>query len=147
MQTDTVVLLEEAECQALEAFLIARIHEFNAEATGRFDARLLGASVRNEVGEVIAGFNGYTWGGYCEISHLWVSEQHRGRGLGTALLRTAETQASRRGCRRIVLATHSFQAPAFYASHDYERKYEIEGRPEGHTTIGFVKLLQSAKGA
>ena len=147
MQTDTVVLLDEAECQALEAFLVDRIYEFNSDATGHFDGKLLGATIRNEAGDVIAGFNGHTWGGYCEISHLWVDTHHRGRGLGTALLRAAEAQALRRGCFQVVLATYSFQAPGFYARLGYERKYAIEDKPKGHSSIVFIKLLQGGNGA
>jgi len=143
MQTHAVVLLEEAKCQELEAFLAERIHEFNSEATGYFDGSLLGASVQDEAGHVIAGLSGHTWGGCCEVSHLWVSSQHRAKGLGAALLQAAEAQAVRRGCSLVVLTTHSFQAPGFYEQFGYERKYTIEGRPRGHSNIVFVKLLKS----
>ena len=146
MQTQVVVLLNEVQCHELEAFLVDRIYEFNSEATGYFDGKPLGASIRNEAGEVIAGFSGHTWGGCCEISHLWVSEHHRGQGLGTTLLRAAEAQALRRGCLQVVLTTHSFQAPEFYARLGYEQKYAIEGRPKGHSNIVFVKLLQGENG-
>ena len=118
-----------------------RIYEFNSDATGYFDGKLLGASIQNEAGEVIAGLSGHTWGGCCEVSHLWVSTQHRGQGLGKALLHAAEAQAVRRGCSQVVLTTHSFQAPEFYERLGYERKYAIEGRPRGHANIVFVKLL------
>ncbi len=141
MQGAVVVLLDEAQCQALDAFLVERIYEFNSKATGYFDGRLLGASVRNEAGEVIAGFSGHTWGGCAEISHLWVSEQDRGQGLGKLLLHAAEAEAIRRGCTQVVLTTHSFQAPGFYERFGYERKYAIEGRPKGHSNIIFVKSL------
>lgn len=146
MQTDAVVLLDEVQCQELEAFLVDRIYEFNSKATGYFDGRLLGASIRNETGQIIAGFSGHTWGGCCEISHLWVSERHRGQGLGRTLLHAAETEALRRGCLQVVLTTHSFQAPKFYMRLGYERKYAIEGRPKGHSNIVFVKLLQGENG-
>ena len=147
MQTDAVVLLNETQSRELEAFLADRIYEFNSEATGYFDGELLGASIRNEAGEVIAGLSGHTWGGCCEISHLWVSAHHRGQGLGRAILRAAEAQAVRRACSQMVLTTHSFQAPGFYERLGYERKYAIEGRPQGHSNIVFVKLLQGENGA
>jgi len=147
MQSDAVALLDEAQCQELEAFLADRIYEFNSEATGYFDGKLLGASIRNEAGEVVAGLSGHTWGGCCEISYLWVSAHHRGQGLGRAILRAAEAQAVRRACSQMVLTTHSFQAPEFYERLGYERKYAIEGRPKGHSNIVFVKLLQGENGA
>jgi len=58
------------------------------------------------------------------------------------LLRSAEAEALARGCKRVVLATHSFQAPGFYERLGYERKYTIEGRPEGHADIIYVKVLE-----
>ena len=60
---------DQAECEALGSFLADRIYEFNAKATGYFDGMLLGGCIRNDAGDVIAGFNGYTWGGCCELSH------------------------------------------------------------------------------
>jgi GNAT superfamily N-acetyltransferase len=143
MHTEAVVLLDDDRCQELDAFLVERIYEFNSNATGYFDGKHLGASVQNEAGEVIAGLSGHTWGGCAEISHLWVNEHHRGRGLGKALLHAAEAEAVRCGCTQVVLTTHSFQAPGFYEQLGYQRKYAIEGRPEGHSNIVFVKSLAS----
>jgi GNAT superfamily N-acetyltransferase len=141
-----IALRDDAQCEELGAFLADRIYEFNTEATGYSDGRLLAACVRTEAGEIIAGFNGHTWGGCCELSHVWVHQQHRGRGLGTLLLRCAEAEAIARGCVQIVLATHSFQAPGFYERMGYQRKYAIEGRPQGHSNIIYAKALQSRHG-
>jgi len=143
MQSKVVLLDDEAECRRLDAFLVERIYEFNSNATGYFDGKLLGASVRNESDEVIAGLSGHTWGGCTEILNLWVSERHRGQGLGTQVLRAAEVEAIRRRCSQVVLITHSFQAPEFYERLGYQRKYEIEGRPKGYSDIVFVKPLAS----
>jgi len=142
MRTSVIPCRDEAECQALGAFLADRIYEFNAKATGYFDGLLLAGCIRSDSGEIVAGFSGHTWGGCCELSLVWVHEWHRGQGLGTLLLRSAEAEALARGCKRVVLATHSFQAPGFYERLGYERKYTIEGRPEGHADIIYVKVLE-----
>ena len=141
MRTKSVVLLDEGQCQKLDALLVERIYEFNSKTTGYFDGKLFGASFQNEAGEVIAGFNGHTWGGCAKISNLWVSEHHRGHGLGKTLLQAAEAEAIRRGCTQVILTTHSFQAPGFYERLGYERKYTLAGRPQGHSNIVFVKAL------
>jgi GNAT superfamily N-acetyltransferase len=146
MQVHAVALLDETRCEELDSFLSDRIYEFNSEVTGLRDGRLLGGRVVNDAGEIIAGFSGYTWGGCCEISYLWVDAHHRGQGLGRALLHSAEAEAHRRGCEQVVLLTHSFQAPEFYARHGYERKYAIEGRPRGHADIVLAKLLPARNG-
>jgi GNAT superfamily N-acetyltransferase len=143
MPISTATLLDEANCSKLEEFLADRIHEFNTEATGYFDGRLLGACIRDEAGQVVAGLSGHTWGGCCEISYLWVSARHRANGLGAALLQAAEAEAVLRGCSLVVLMTHSFQAPRFYERFGYQRTYAIEGRPRGHSNIVFTKSLQS----
>ena len=147
MRAEVIPIRNDAECEEFGAFLADRIYEFNAKATGYFDGMLLAGCVRSDTGEVIAGFNGHTWGGCCELSHVWVHERYRGQGLGTLLLRAAEAEALARGCAQIVLATHSFQAPGFYERLGYERKYAIEGRPLGHANIIYVKVLRSENGA
>ncbi len=141
MRDQVVAIRDEAQCQALAAFLTDRIYEYNAKATGYADGMLLAGCVRSESGEVIAGFNGHTWGGCCELSNIWVHEQHRGRGLGTLLLRSVEAEAVARGCVQVVLATHSFQAPGFYERMGYQRRFTIEGLPKDHADIIYVKLL------
>lgn len=142
MQAAVIPCRDDAECQELGAFLVDRIYEFNAKATGYFDGKLLAGCVRSDTGEIIAGFDGHTWGGCCELSHVWVHERYRGQGLGTILLRSAEAEAVARGCERVVLATHTFQAPGFYERMGYERKYAIEGRPKGHADVIYVKILR-----
>jgi GNAT superfamily N-acetyltransferase len=134
---------DDAECEALGSWLADRIYEFNAKATGYVDGQLLGGYIRDDAGDVIAGIHGHTWGGCCELSHVWVDERYRGQGLGAVLLRSAESEAVARGCDRVVLATHSFQAPGFYERMGYERKYVIEGRPKGYADIVYAKVLQA----
>lgn len=141
-----VLSQDEAQCQQLEALLADRIYEFNAKATGYFDGRLLAGSVRDAQGQVIAGFNGHTWGGCCELAHVWVHEQHRAKGLGRQLIQAAEAEALSRGCVQMVLSTHSFQAPGFYERMGFERKYALEGRPQGHFQIYYAKRLPGGAG-
>ena len=138
-----VTLLDEAQSQELEALLVEHIYEFNAEATGYFDGKLLGGRIVDDQGEVIAGFTGHTWGGCCVLTHVWVSAKHRIQGLGTTLLRSAEAEALRRGCAQVVLSSHSFQAPGFYEVNGYERKYAVEGWPRGYCDIIYVKALRA----
>jgi len=141
MNTSSIELCDERECEQLEAFLVERIYEFNAQATGYFDGRLIGGRLRNEAGEVIAAANGHTWGGCCVVAHLWVHEAQRGRGLGRALLQAIEVEAARRGCEQVVLSTHSFQAPAFYERLGYKKQAVVQGRPKGYADVVYVKLL------
>ncbi|MEP6621062.1 MAG: GNAT family N-acetyltransferase [bacterium] len=139
--TNVMTMHDEAECEALDTFLVERIYEFNAKATGYFDGQLLAGCIRSDAGDIIAGYSGHTWGGCCELSNVWVHEQHRGRGFGADLVRSAEGEARARGCSQLVLATHSFQAPGFYERMGYERKYTIDGRPKHYSDIIYAKAL------
>lgn len=147
MSVPSVQFYDETECLEVEAFLVERIYEFNARATGFYDGRLLGGAIRDESGQLIAAFNGHTWGNCCVIAHLWVHESHRGRGFGRALLQAAETEAVRRGCEQIVLSTHTFQAPAFYERLGYEPRAVVPGHPKGYANITLVKRIGAQEGA
>jgi GNAT superfamily N-acetyltransferase len=117
------------------------IYAFNADATGYRDGRLLAILLKDEAGRLYAGLSGHTWGGCCEVKLLWVEPSRRRRGLGTRLLAAAETEARARGCRKIVLSTHSFQAPDFYPRHGYVVAGELADYPLGHRQIFFEKAL------
>jgi GNAT superfamily N-acetyltransferase len=124
------------------AALDDEIYAFNRAATGFHDGRTLAALLRDETGALRAGLAGHTWGGCCEIRFLWVRESERRSGLGSALLAAAEEEARRRGCERVVLSTHSFQAPGFYARHGYVECGRADGYPRGHAQIHLSKPLR-----
>jgi GNAT superfamily N-acetyltransferase len=123
--------------------LEANIDSFNAVETGISDARLLSILLKREDGELYAGLHGHTWGGTCQVKLLWVAEHDRGRGIGKRLLEIAEGEARRRGCGQIMLSTHSFQAPEFYAKQGYEEVARIVDNPIGHADILMIKRLIS----
>ena len=137
----TIESCDEHEVPALEAFLVERIYEFNAKATGICDAKLLAGRVRDEAGAVVAAFNGHAWAGCCVVAHLWVHESRRGRGLGSALLRAAETEARRRGCEQVVVSTHDFQAPAFYERMGYQRCGPFGDYPDDPFSVFMTRTL------
>jgi ribosomal protein S18 acetylase RimI-like enzyme len=121
-------------------FLDEKITEYNYRATGYTDGRILSISIK-QAGETIAGIFGWTWGGCSEIEFLWVNEAFRGQGVGKRLLEAAEEEARRRGCRDLVLDTHSFQAPGFYLKCGYEVIAEVENHPQGYKKIYLRKVL------
>lgn len=125
----------------VETELRGLLYAFNAASTGIDDGALLVVRARDSADRLVAGLFGWTWGGTCFVDLLHVAEQHRGRGLGSRLLRTAEEEGVRRGCAQAVLATHSFQAPDFYRARGYEEYGRVEGYPAGHAQIHLVKRL------
>ena len=117
------------------------ISAFNAAVTGHHDGRLLSIAVRGDRGDLRGGLYGWTWGGCGYIDLLWVRDDQRSCGLGTKLLAAAEAEIRRRGCDRVALSTHSFQAPGFYARLGYTECGRTPGYPHGHDDIHLMKQL------
>lgn len=139
-----LIALRGHDAAEIEAFLADRVHEYNAAATGYHDAESFAAVQENRAGEVEAGICGYTWGGCCYVTYLWVSESSRGKGLGSELLGAAERHAREKRCRLVLLASHSFQAPEFYARRGYEPVARVNDHPVGHANIFYAKRLDPA---
>ena len=135
-----IVVSDDATPEDLQ-FLEDQVNEFNFATTGFRDARLLVILLRDVDGRLYAGLSGHTWGGAAEIRFLWVDESHRRSGIGSRLLSAAEQEARSRGCRKIVLSTHSFQAPDFYRKQGYVVAGESLDYPQGYSHILLEKLL------
>jgi GNAT superfamily N-acetyltransferase len=121
------------------------IYDFNAAATGYNDGCGLSIAVHGDDGGLLAGLTGWTWGGCGYIELFWVRHDQRGSGLGTRMLAAAEAEIRRRGCDRVALSTHSFQAPDFYARFGYRECGRTPGYPNGHDEIHLLKHLNKAQ--
>jgi GNAT superfamily N-acetyltransferase len=137
---ETLELCDELPREDLQ-LLEEQINEFNFATTGIRDARGLMIVLRGTDRRICAGLTGHTWGGVAEVRFLWVDEPKRQTGIGSRLLRAAENEARARGCRKIVLSTHSFQAPDFYAKRGYRVAGEFSEYPRGYRSIFLEKSL------
>jgi GNAT superfamily N-acetyltransferase len=131
---------------AAVAELRERVIAYNVAATRFRDGRSMGCFLRDDDGELIAGLDGFSWGGYAKIEWLWVRDDRRGHGLGRQLMSAAETEAVRRGCGVVRVDTHTFQAPGFYEKLGYERVGFAADTPVGHGEVFFLKRLPAAAG-
>jgi len=102
----------------------------------------LAAFATDEVGTVVGGAVGRTWGQCCELLQLWVAPQHRSHGVGSRLLQEFEAHARTRGCSTFYLTTLSYQAPEFYRKHGYGVLAHIAGYPNG--IVKFLMLRAEA---
>jgi GNAT superfamily N-acetyltransferase len=125
----------------VETELRRRLYAYNAAATGIDDGALLVLTVRDEADDLVAGLFGWTWGGTAFVDLLFVDEDRRGAGLGSRLLARAEAEARSRGCTQVLLATHTFQAPAFYAARGYEERGRYPDYPAGEAQVMLAKRL------
>lgn len=96
---------------------------------------------------VIAGCiaDGYWWNAVY-IDALWVSEEYRGRGLGSRLMKEIEEVAAENNCPLIHLDTFDFQAKDFYIKHGYEVFGVLEDSPERHCRYYLKKKIKLAQG-
>lgn len=117
------------------------VYEFNVGVTGYSDGASLGCLLRDERGQLMAGLDGFTWGGYGMIEWLWVRDDHRHAGLGARLVRAAEEESVARGCAVMRVNSHTFQAPDFYERLGYSRIAAVEDTPIGHGEVFFAKRL------
>jgi GNAT superfamily N-acetyltransferase len=126
--------------EADRAALLAGLKAFNQDAAG-VTMRPLAVWLRDGDGGLIGGLTGRSGGGWLFIEYLWLPATQRGRGLGAALVASAEREAVARGCIGVWLDTFSFQAPGFYRRHGYEVFGEIDDYPLGHRRFFMRKRL------
>lgn len=101
--------------------------------------------LRDGKGILCGGLLGETFWRWLHVSILWIADEHRGRGHGSALLRAAEGEAIARGCLGAFLDTLDFQAPGFYAKHGYIVWGEIDDLPPGSRRIFYQKRLSAGQ--
>jgi GNAT superfamily N-acetyltransferase len=132
------------EDEAVGRQLRERIDLHNIETTGISEWHPITFVVNDDNGELAGGVDGFEWGGTCFVNSLWVREDRRGEGLGSALMDAMEEAARDLGCRQMVLETHSFQAPDFYDRRGFVRAGEVAGYPRGEAFILMRKPLDQS---
>jgi GNAT superfamily N-acetyltransferase len=82
--------------------MLASLVKFNEAAVGNATARTLAVLLKDpKTDEVIGGLWAWSLWGSLYIGMVFVPEPLRGTGIGTSLLRQAEQEAMRRGCREM----------------------------------------------
>ena len=120
--------------------------EFNFATTGYRDGKSLSCFLRDDDGTLVAGIDGFTWGGYARIDYLWVDDGAAGEDSGARCSPRPRPRPRRRGCRTIVLDTHSFQAPGFYPKFGYVEIGTTLDTPVGARQFLFQKTLAPGAG-
>ncbi len=118
------------------------LRAFTDGYAGPVNARPFAIFIRDSDGNVVGGLDAelrWTW---LFVSHLWVPETLRGRGLGGALLARAEAFAEEEGCEAVYLDTLEFQAVSFYERRGYCSYGVLEDFPPGSRRIYLQKSLR-----
>ncbi len=103
-------------------------------------AKTVQVYLRDWDNRVLGGVVGHLFGGWLNVSLLWVDEDFRNRGYGTRLLGMIEGEAVKLGCRYAHLDTYSFEAKPFYEKHGYSLFATLDDYP-----IGFSKYFLKKK--
>ncbi len=84
--------------------------------------------------KIIAGCTAWIDRWKCvDLSHLWVDERYRNRGLGSRLFREILRTAREKGCTIATVGLYSFQASAFCEKRGMTAFDIKEDCPKGHT--------------
>jgi GNAT superfamily N-acetyltransferase len=135
-----IVFKDRASSEDLK-LLDDRINEHAESILGKSESGAIAYFAKAE-DEIIGGVSGF-WGtvGWLYVDQLWVSETHRGKGIGKHLMELIETEAVRCGCVNAYLYTMTFQAPDFYKRLGYTVFGELEDFPPGHSRLFLRKRL------
>ena len=115
------------------------LQESNERQVGPRNTHHFTLTVRADDGELLAGLAvTSTW------ANLWVKDDHRGKGFGTALLNRAEQIALERPCHVAFLSTLTFQAPGFYEKCGYQAFGKLPYAPEPFGRIWYAKRLDGS---
>lgn len=135
------IVMEEAPDPADMAAVSDGLREYNRAAVGPSGFQRVAMVIRDAEGALAGGLLGGTYWGWLHVDTLWVREDLRQHGYGSALLRAAEAEALSRGVGKAYLDTFSFQALGFYLKHGYAVFGQIDGIPEGHSQYFLSKVL------
>ena len=127
--------------EAARQFIVNGVDGYNIVTTSLPYYFPVNFVLRGERGDALGGVLGQLWGGWLQVSHLWVAEAARGVGHGTRLLENAEAYARSRSAVGATLETFSFQARPFYERLGYQVFGTLDGYPPGHIKFFLRKAL------
>ena len=126
------------------ARIVEKVVEFNNTQAGTGNGRSLFVLLEDEKNEVTGGLLGSTSRGWLLVDHLVVPASHRRLGVGTKIMKLAETEAIARGCTDAWLNTFEFQARGFYEKLGYTCFGELQDYPIGFSRFFMKKSLSAS---
>ena len=97
--------------------------------------------VRDDENNIIGGLRATCFWNALHVELVWVSKESRGSGIGTKLMKEAETFAIEHGYELSLLESASWQAKAFYEKMGYTLMAPLPDFPKGYATHFLTKRL------
>src|SRR3569623_1338981 len=135
------LVIPEAPGEADREAVLAPLRAYNVSRAGDPRLRPVAILLADDRGACPGGLwgrMGYDW---MFVELLVIPEEHRGRGLGTGLMREAERMARANACVGIWLDTYDFQARGFYEKLGFELFGTLDDNPVGHRHYFLRKRL------
>jgi GNAT superfamily N-acetyltransferase len=107
-------IVRSSEPEAVRLAVEPMLERFMTERAGPPVREPFALALLDPDGRTVGGLFGLSLWGSFHVHVVFVPESLRGRGLGADLLRQAEAEARRRGCRHMWLDTYAFEARPFY---------------------------------
>ena len=101
--------------------------------------------VNDENDNKLGGISAETHGNWLKISLFWIDETIRDQKIGSKLLKDAEVEAIKRGCKYSFVDTFGFQARDFYLKSGYKEVFTLEDYPLTGKRHYFIKHLTGNK--
>ncbi len=111
---DYSLAITDAGDEEIRKAIVEPLVAYNDSKAGPSLTRPIAVVVRDNTDSVVGGMWGHTGYGWLFTQFLVVPEHLRGRGIGTQVMRLAESEAIKRGCHHAWLDTFQFQAREFY---------------------------------
>jgi len=135
-----IEILEQPQ-QSLIDFLDQKIAEYNWKNWEVNERLPLAVQIKDDSDHIIAGAAARTFGNWLLLNTLWVAEDHRGKDLGSKILKAIERAGIERGCIQCLLDTLNFQAMPFYQKYGYKTQWIQENYPQTGCKYFMVKQL------
>jgi Predicted acetyltransferase len=140
---DSLFFTDEGQ-EADAKHLVERIDSFNrmtAPTAQEPASEAVQLFLKDRDGRIYGGATGILYRYALFIHVLWISDELRGQGYGSKLLKELEEKVRAKGCRLIHLDTWDFQAPEFYKKQGFELFGTLEGFPEGFKRHYLRKII------
>lgn len=142
MTNPPILITNEPEAsEADTAFVRQGLRQFNNQFIKDDGFQALNLFLRRKDGSIAGGLLGDMYWGWLSINILWIDDSLRRQGYGEQLIKMAEKEAFKKGCKAVHLDTMSFQAKPFYEKLGYAVFGVLDDLPVGHQRIFMWKKL------